>query len=43
MKKILDLLKKNIDLKYKDFTASLIPNIDGDFVLGVRIPVIRKI
>lgn len=43
MKKILDLLKKNIDLNYKCFTSSLIPNIDNSFVLGVRIPVIRQI
>lgn len=43
MKKILDLLKANVDLKYKDFTSSLIPNVEKSFVLGVRIPVIRKI
>lgn len=43
MKKILSLLKKSIDLKYKEFTSSLIPNIDKEFILGVRIPTIRKI
>lgn len=43
MKKILNLFKENIDLKYKDFSSLLLPNIKKDFVLGVRIPVIRKI
>lgn len=43
MKKVLDLLKKNIDIKYKEFNSSLIPNVDKKFILGVRIPIIRKI
>lgn len=43
MKKILNLLKNNSDLKYKNFSSSLIPNIDSNLILGVRIPVIRKL
>lgn len=30
------------DLKYKDFHAKLIPNIDPDRVIGVRTPELRK-
>ena len=36
-------LFEHIDLKYKDFNAKLIPTVDFDLVLGVRIPVLRKI
>lgn len=43
MKKVLDLLKNNIDTSYKEFNSSLIPNVDKKFILGVRIPIIRKI
>lgn len=43
MKKILDLFKKNCDLEYKNFTSKLIPNVDKKFIIGVRIPIIRKI
>ena len=31
------------DEKYRDFNASLIPNIDKERVIGVRIPALRKI
>ena len=31
------------DLEYKEFTSKLIPNIDKDKIIGVRIPIIRKI
>jgi 3-methyladenine DNA glycosylase AlkD len=34
-------LFNQVDSKYKDFSSSLIPNIDN--VLGVRLPVLRKI
>ena len=34
-------LSKNIDEKYQKFSSSLIPNVDN--VLGVRLPVLRKI
>ena len=30
------------DEKYRDFNASLIPNIDKERVIGVRIPILRK-
>ena len=43
MKKIIDKLFENRDLKYREFTSSLIPNINIDNIIGVRIPVIRKI
>lgn len=36
-------LFEHIDLKYKDFNAKLIPTVNYDLVLGVRIPVLRKI
>ena len=29
--------------KYKDFNCKLIPGIDKDGVLGVRVPAIRKV
>lgn len=31
------------DLKYRDFTASLIPTVDKETVIGVRSPMIRKL
>lgn len=31
------------DLKYRDFHASLLPNIDKKTIIGVRVPVMRKI
>lgn len=31
------------DLKYKDFTKKLIPTVPEDKIIGVRIPVLRKI
>ena len=31
------------DLKYRDFHASLLPNIDKKSIIGVRVPVMRKI
>ena len=34
-------LLKNIDEKYQKFSSSLIPNVDN--ILGVRLPVLRKI
>lgn len=30
------------DLKYRDFSAKLIPTVDKDRVIGVRVPVLRK-
>lgn len=37
------MLFENQDLEYKKFTGKLIPNIDKEKIIGVRIPVIRKI
>ena len=31
------------DLKYKDFSAKLIPNISPELVIGVRLPELRKL
>lgn len=36
-------LFKNQDEKYGDFHSKLIPNIDRDKIIGVRLPNIRKI
>lgn len=43
MKKVLDLFNNYIDEDYKLFSSSLLPNIDFNNILGVRIPYIRKI
>ena len=31
------------DLKYRDFQSKLIPTIDGDTIIGVRTPAMRKL
>lgn len=36
-------LFENQDLVYKDFHSALIPNIDKEQIIGVRIPMLRKI
>ncbi len=36
-------LFENQDLKYLDFHAKLVPNVDKNRIIGVRIPVLRKI
>lgn len=36
-------LLENQDLKYKEFHKKLVPNIDENKIIGVRIPIIRKI
>ena len=41
--KILKTLRANADAVYKDFNASLIPNISHDLFIGVRTPILRKI
>lgn len=33
----------NQDLKYRDFHSKLMPSFDKNFVIGVRMPVLRKI
>lgn len=42
MKIIRDYLLSHQDIKYRDFTLPLIPNIDKDTFIGVRLPVIKK-
>ena len=36
-------LLENQDLEYREFHASLLPNIDKKSIIGVRVPVMRKI
>lgn len=38
-----DELFKNQDLEYKAFQSKLVPNIDADSIIGVRLPVLRQI
>lgn len=33
----------NQDLKYRDFHKKLVPNVDENLIIGVRLPIIRKI
>ena len=42
MNKIRDYLLSQQDMKYRDFTLPLIPNIDEKTFIGVRLPVIKK-
>lgn len=41
--KIRNKLFQQQDKKYKDFQAKLVPDVDPDKIIGVRIPVLRKI
>lgn len=40
---ITDFLFENADIKYRDFTAKLTPNIDIESVIGVRVPLLRQL
>ena len=42
MNKIRDYLLSQQDMKYRDFTLPLLPNIDEKTFIGVRLPVIKK-
>ena len=42
MEKIKEYLLSQQDIKYRDFTLPLIPNVDKDSFIGVRLPVIKK-
>ena len=42
MDKIKDYLLKNQDVKYRAFTLPLLPNIDEETFIGVRLPIIKK-
>ena len=30
------------DKEYRDFTAKLIPNVDKEKIIGIRVPILRK-
>ena len=42
MEKIIDYLLSKQDIKYRDFTLPLLPNIDEKTFIGVRLPIIKK-
>ena len=42
MDKIRDNLLSQQDIKYRDFTLPLLPNIDEKTFIGVRLPIIKK-
>lgn len=42
MDKIKEYLLANQDIKYRDFALSLLPNIDKETFIGVRLPIIKK-
>ena len=42
MEKILSLLFSKQDLAYRDFQAPLIPNLDKNLFIGVRLPELKK-
>ena len=43
MEIIRKILLDNQELEYKDFHSKLIPNIDKEKIIGVRMPILRKI
>ena len=42
MNKIREYLLSQQDIKYRNFTLPLIPNVDDKAFIGVRLPVIKK-
>lgn len=42
MTEIQEYLFANADKKYRDFTLPLIPLVDPDIFIGVRLPVLKK-
>lgn len=42
MEKVIQFLKDNQDIKYRNFTLPLIPNVDEKTFIGVRLPVLKK-
>ena len=42
-KKYIDYLKNLEDKEYKNFNSKLVPNIDSKNMIGIRIPILRKI
>ena len=43
IKEIEKTLFENQDLKYRDFQAKLMPNVDKERIIGVRTPILRKL
>lgn len=43
MKTVIDILFENADAKYKNFHSALMPTVGKDKVIGVRVPVLRRI
>ena len=43
IKEIEKILFENQDLKYRDFQAKLMPNVDKERIIGVRTPILRKL
>lgn len=43
MDTIKEYLLSQQDIKYRDFTLPLIPNVDKNSFIGVRLPVIKKL
>ena len=43
MDKIEKLLFDNADEKYRNFHSSLIPTVDKETIIGVRVPTVRKL
>ena len=43
MMNVRDELFKHQDISYKNFHSKLIPNVPADEIIGVRVPVLRKI
>lgn len=43
MTELQKLLFENQDLKYKEFHSKLMPTVDSDTVIGVRVPILRGI
>ncbi|MCM1285230.1 MAG: DNA alkylation repair protein [Acetobacter sp.] len=37
------ILFDNQDLNYKEFHSRLVPNIDSNLIIGVRVPILRKL
>ena len=42
-KEVLFELNENSDAKYKDFIAKLVPSIDKDTIIGVRMGALRRL
>ena len=42
-KKLINRLFEMQDLKYRDFSHSLMPTVDKEKVIGVRTPALRKL